>query len=441
MKKIKYIGFGLIAILAITACDNDLDQTPPLQVESSTLTDYANVLNAAYHYQTGTCTPLAIMGDFRADNMLMEEEPYPAFDRYNSDLAGGDLVEQFFRPFYSNLYKSILSANSVIENSMDVNQVAEAKFIRALSYFKLVKVFGDVSVILTPQPDEDIAGVDLTRQPAADVYANIIIPDLQDAIADLTNNVDSGRASVLAAQGILGKVYMYLGNYASAESQFAAVIAGAPGESVVLESDFANVVTDGSSEVIFATQVSSSIPDEYGFTEFPEWFAGDDTKAPLPLDSDLTAAFDAAGDIVRKDLSIDTANSVGRKYSGGLEQDWIELRLSDVILLYAEAQNENSNSGGGQSASILSLLDDIRTRAGLSSLSGTASTQADVRQAIANERRLELAMEGERWFDLVRTGTVDSEMGESVNPNYYIFPIPNSEILASGGAITQNAGY
>ena len=441
MKKIKYIGFGLIAILAITACDNDLDQTPPLQVESSTLTDYANVLNAAYHYQTGTCTPLAIMGDFRADNMLMEEEPYPAFDRYNSDLAGGDLVEQFFRPFYSNLYKSILSANSVIENSMDVNQVAEAKFIRALSYFKLVKVFGDVSVILTPQPDEDIAGVDLTRQPAADVYANIIIPDLQDAIADLTNSVDSGRASVLAAQGILGKVYMYLGNYASAESQFAAVIAGAPGESVVLESDFANVVTDGSSEVIFATQVSSSIPDEYGFTEFPEWFAGDDTKAPLPLDSDLTAAFDAAGDIVRKDLSIDTANSVGRKYSGGLEQDWIELRLSDVILLYAEAQNENSNSGGGQSASILALLDDIRTRAGLSSLSGTASTQADVRQAIANERRLELAMEGERWFDLVRTGTVDSEMGESVNPNYYIFPIPNSEILASGGAITQNAGY
>ena len=99
----------------ITACNNDLDQFPPKQLESSSLTDYNGVLNAAYHYQTGSPTPLAVMGDFRADNMLMDEEPYPAFDRFNADLAGGDLVEQFFRPFYSNLYKSILSANNVIE--------------------------------------------------------------------------------------------------------------------------------------------------------------------------------------------------------------------------------------------------------------------------------------------------------------------------------------
>ena len=436
MKKIKYIGLGLFAILAMTACDNDLDQTPPLQVGSTALTDYANVLNAAYHYQTGTCTPLAVMGDFRADNMLMEEEPYPAFDRYDSDLAGGDLVEQFFRPFYSNLYKAILSANNVIENSADPNEVAQAKFLRALSYFKLVKVFGDVSVVLTAQPD--IASADLTRQSASSVYTSIIIPDLQDAISDLTNSVGSGRASVLAAQGILGKVYMYLGDFGNAETQLANVIAGASGQGVTLEPNFADVVTDGSSEVIFATQVASSVPDEYGFTEFPEWFAGADTKAPLPLDADLTAAFDASGDTVRKGLSIDTGNSVGMKYLGGLEQDWIELRLSDVILLYAEARNEN---GSDTPDNILSLLDPIRTRAGLASLSGTAATQADVRQAIANERRLELAMEGERWFDLVRTGTVDSEMGETINPNFYVFPIPNSEILASGGVITQNPGY
>jgi hypothetical protein len=439
MKKIKYIGLGLIAVLAITACDNDLDQSPPLEIESGGLTDFANVLNSAYHYQTGTCTPLAVMGDFRADNMLMEEEPYPAFDRYNSDLAGGDLVEQFFRPFYSNLYKAILSANNVIENSMDANEVAEAKFLRALSYFKLVKVFGDVSVVLTGQPSID--NTDLTRQPSAGIYTDIIIPDLEDAIVDLTNSVDSGRASVLAAQGLLGKVYMYRGNYGSAETQLAAVIAGASAQSVMLEANFADVVTDASSEIIFATQVSTSVPDEYSATEFPEWFAGDDTKAPLPLDTDLTAAFDAAGDTTRKALSIDTAESTGVKYQGGLEQDWIELRLSDVILLQAEAMNENNNATGSQSATILAMLDPIRTRAGLSSLSGTATTQATVRQAIANERRLELAMEGERWFDLVRTGTVDAEMGQTISPNYHVFPIPNSEILASNGVITQNAGY
>ncbi len=438
MKKLKYIGLGLLAILAVVACDNDLDQTPPLQVESSTLTDYASVLNAAYHYHTGTCTPLAVMGDFRADNALMDEEPYPAFDRYNSDLAGGDLVEQFFRPFYSNLYKSILSANNVIENSTDINEVAEAKFLRALSYFKLVKVFGDVTVILTPQPDiSEIPLVDLTRKPAADVYSNIIIPDLQDAIADLTNSVASGRASALAARGVLGQVYMYQGNYGNAETQLATVITEASAEGVLLEANFADVVTDSSSEVIFATQVSSSVSDEYGFTEFPAWFAGDDTKAPLPLDADLTAAFDAAGDTVRKGLTIDTEDSVGVKYLGGLEQDWIELRLSDVILMYAEALNENNVPA----STVLPLLDDIRTRAGLPSLTGTASTQVEVRQAIADERRLELAFEGHRWFDLVRTGTVDSEMGETVNSNYHVFPIPNSEILASDGVITQNPGY
>jgi len=63
-----------------------------------------------------------------------------------------------------------------------------------------------------------------------------------------------------------------------------------------------------------------------------------------------------------------------------------------------------------------------------------------VRQAIQDERRLELAFEGQRWFDLVRTGSVDSEMGESISPNYYVFPIPISEVLVSPN-ITQNAGY
>ena len=86
-------------------------------------------------------------------------------------------------------------------------------------------------------------------------------------------------------------------------------------------------------------------------------------------------------------------------------------------------------------------MDDIRSRAGLTSLTGTITTQADVRQAILDERRLELAFEGQRWFDLVRTGSVDAEMGETINSNYHLFPIPISEVLASGGVITQNPGY
>ena len=119
---------------------------------------------------------------------------------------------------------------------------------------------------------------------------------------------------------------------------------------------------------------------------------------------------------------------------GGLDQDWIELRLGDVILLYAETLNES-----GDTPAALVELNKIRTRAGLAN--STSTTQAEVRTAIADERRLELAFEGQRWFDLVRTGTVDAEMGETISSNYHLFPIPDSEVLASDGVITQNDGY
>ena len=224
MKNI-YLIFGLL--LVFTACDNDLDQIPPLLIESSSLNDFGGVLNAAYHYQTGSPTPLAIMGDFRADNMLMEEEPFPAFDRYNPDLAGGDLVEQFFRPFYSNLYNSILSANNVINNSEDANEVAQARFLRALSYFKLVKVFGDVPVNLSEAPDV-LDNSLLVRQPTAEIYDNIIIPDFQAAVAGLDNSgLASGRASQIAAQGFLGRVYMFRGDFSAAAAVLATVVNGA----------------------------------------------------------------------------------------------------------------------------------------------------------------------------------------------------------------------
>jgi len=439
-----YIILG--SLLFLTACDNDLDQVPLLDAEASSLTSFEGVLNAAYYYQQASTTPMAVMGDFRADNMLMDEEPYPAFDRFNADLAGGDLVGQFFRPFYSNLYKSILSSNNVIENSSDATEVGEARFLRALSYFKLVMVFGDVTVNLSPSPEVSDKSF-LGRQAAASIYTNVIIPDFQEAIATLDNSqIANGRASQIAAQGLLGKVYMHMGDFSNAATQLAAVVNGAAGAGISLQANFADIfgeANDLNSEIIFATQLSTSIEDEYGFTGFPGWYSGGDTKSLQPLDSDLIAAFDAieAADggntDLRRALTIDEANMTGLKW-GGLDQDWIELRFGDVLLLYAEALNEN----GSSAESVLDLLDPIRTRAGLNPLDHTVlNTAALVRQAIYDERRIELALEGQRWFDLVRTGTVDAEMGEAINSNYHVFPIPNSEVLASAGVITQNAGY
>ncbi|MEL6656530.1 MAG: RagB/SusD family nutrient uptake outer membrane protein [Bacteroidota bacterium] len=437
----KNLYISLIALLLIgTACENDLDQFPPNIASSGSLTDYAGVLNAAYFYQHGSATPMAVMGDFRADNALMLEAPYTDFDEFNPNLTS--MEDQFFGPFYTALYKSILSANSVIENSKDATEVAEAKFLRGLSYFKLVRVFGDVTVNLSSTPDASDGSI-LARQPAADVYNNVIIPDLEDAIAGLAPEISNGRASRYAAQGILGKALVQIGDFSQAEAHLAAVVNGAEAAGIMLQENFGDIFgvdNDLNSEIIFATQVSSSISDEYGFSEFWSWSGGLDTKSLEPLDEDLIAAFDASPGDLRRDVSIDAELLMSPKFpqTGGPDHDWIELRLADVILLYAETLNENGTDG----ETVLDLLDPIRNRAGVAPLDHTVLNTKDlVRQAIQDERRLEMAFEGQRWFDLVRTGTVDAEMGQTIDSRYHVFPIPISEILASFDEIKQNDGY
>jgi len=426
----------LVSMLLLAACESDLDQFPPNIASSNSLTDFEGVLNAAYFYQHGSVTPMAVMGDFRADNAIMDEEPYTEFDIFGPNLTV--MEDQFFGPFYTSLYKSILSANNVIENSADGTEVGEAKFLRALAYFKLVRVFGDVTVNLSSTPSTTDGSI-LARQSAASVYNSVIIPDLNDAISALGTDINNGRASKFAAQGMLGKVYMQLGDFSNAASNLAAVVNGASGAGISLQDNFADIFgvdNDLNSEIIYATQVSSSISDEYGFSEFWSWSGGLDTKSLNPLDQDLIDAFNASPGDLRRDVTIDTTLLASPKFpqTGGPDHDWIELRLADVILLYAEALNEN-----GDTQPALVELNKIRTRAGLDN--SIASSQAEIRNAIADERRLELAFEGQRWFDLVRTGTVDAEMGQSIDSRFYLFPIPVSEVLASFGVITQNDGY
>lgn len=440
MKKIYIL---LAALFIATACDSDLDQSPANLASADSLTDFEGVLNAAYYYQLGSVTPLAVMGEFRSDNAVMDEAPYTEFDVFTANLT--TMEDQFFGPLYTAMYKSILSANNVIENSVDATEIAEAKFLRALSYYKLVKSFGAVTVNLEASPSLTDTSI-LARVPAMDVYNNVVIPDLNDAISSLSATISNGRASKYAAQALLGKVYAAMGDYASAASNLGAVVNGAAAAGISLQANFSDVFgfdNEGNSEIIFATQISSSIVDEYGFgSDFWNWFVGDDSKSDFPVDSDLVAAFDASDATgatdLRRAVTLSAAGTTAIKFpkdgGNGGEHDWIEIRLADVILLYAEALNETGNTSGA-----ITQLNKIRNRAGLANT--TATSQAAVKTAILNERRLELAFEGHRWDDLVRTNSVNAEMGTTVNSNYYLFPIPISEILATGGVITQNAGY
>lgn len=451
----KYLLILFGSLLFITSCSSDLDQIPTVDPQADGLTNFTNVLNAAYFYQTASVTPMAVMGDFRADNAFMFESPYTDYDVFNANLLSQEV--QFTRPFYAALYKSILSSNIVIEKSTNAVQVGEAKFIRALSYFKLVQVFGAVPINLSSAPSTTDTSI-LVRQPVATVYDNVIIPDLIDAKTALgAPRSTTGRATKYAAQALLGKVYLTRGQFGLAKTELATVV-GSGVFTMLSSAAYASVFTvDLNTEILFATQISGSVPDEYVGSDFWTWYRGLDTKSPNPVDSRLVAAFAASdatavsGTDLRKPVTLN-GTTKGNKYPqvGGANIDWIEIRLADVVLMYAEALNEETNDITARTAALVQLK-KIRDRAGLIDfgLPGAPTiplTQVDVRTAIAKERRLELAFEGQRWFDLLRynvvtPGAAQAAMGVAFNNNYYLFPIPDSEVKASFGVITQNPGY
>ncbi len=191
-------------------------------------------------------------------------------------------------------------------------------------------------------------------------------------------------------------------------------------------------------------------------------FIGRDWKKFNIPSNDLVALFESEGDEIRFGSSILFGDVSGvwsdnnwpqdhypfinkyRNNSSPSSQNFIFLRLADIILLKAEALNEQGDLAGAAE-----LLNQIRTRVGLPNT--TASNQADMRLAIEKERRLELAFEGHRWFDLKRTGRAIQVLSNTIGPdgtpygyvlneNKLLWPIPQAE-LDKNTKLIQNPGY
>lgn len=346
--------------------------------------------------------------------------------------------------------------------------MGEARFLRAYFYFNLVRTFGGVPKIdrvLESQADIDAASV---RASAAEIYA-FIESDLNDAIGKLPAIIppaENGRVSSGAAKALLAKVYLYQGKWAGAASMADAVIAGP----YSLLQDYSLIWREAgefSSESIWEVNCIGTTPNRglqgYFVTQAPRGAGAlgwgfntpsqDLVNAYEPGDERKNATIIFSGQILWDGYLVSALapnpyynykSYISKTMESFNGEDWETnknlrvLRLGEMFLIKAEAENELGNIQDARDA-----LDMVRNRAGLGNT--TANTQPTLRDAIRRERRVEMAFEHDRMFDLRRTGLASSVLtahGKPYqSPKHDLFPIPQNQINLSGGRLVQNFGY
>ncbi|MET2986087.1 RagB/SusD family nutrient uptake outer membrane protein [Aureibaculum conchae] len=387
--------------------------------------------------------------------------------------------------YYQSMYEIIFRANNILNyiDAADASNIskytAEAKFLRAYAYFNLVRLYGSdddaigavplVTEVVSSDQDELL----FTRVPKATVYQQIVA-DLQEAVANLDNSYKA-RASKAAAQGILAKVYLSqpTPNYAGAKELCEAIVASG---NFNLQADFNDVFyNELNDEIIFAIRYEFGNPNEsQGFSAEFTGFKRQGRQDGLNyVNPNLVAAFDANGgnrtavsyavfgdpddpkiEVTKflpdgSDITTDPAAPTYGASPKDAGNDWIVLRYADVLLMHVEAIM--GATGNANTAEALSSFNAVRNRAGLpNDADGVIS-----KEELLLERRVELAFENQRFFDLLRFGVADAVLQNhanedddddiSVYPSYnaraLLLPIPSREINLSKGLLTQNPGY
>lgn len=369
---------------------------------------------------------------------------------------------------YQSMYEVIFRANNVLEfidvadeeNRMSYS--AEAKFLRAFAYFKLVRLFGDVPLVtsVVGPTDNDLL---FTRVSTANVYAQIV-SDLQEAVSGLDNTYKS-RASQAAAQGLLAKVYMTQPSpdYAAAQQLCESIVTS--GE-FSLEENFHDVFyNELNDEILFAVQYESgnTLESQSFSSEFTATVRQGREDGHNMVNDNLVVVFNSLGgnrtetsywntgtwiEVAKflpegSDITVSPPTYGSSPRDAG--NDIIVLRYADVLLMHAE-----SILAGGTSTNDGAAIDSymaVRERAGFDPVADRPTTLT--RDALLDERRVELAFENQRFYDLLRFGVADpvlgahaAEMGySSYNARQLLLPIPAREINLSGGLLTQNPGY
>jgi hypothetical protein len=369
-----------------------------------------------------------------------------------------------------------------MDTTLKARVLGEAHFLRALSYFNLVRLFGDVPLL--DKEVTSLASVDVARSPAAQVYT-LILSDLNTAVATLPasySGADVGRVTAGAARGLLTKVYLTQGNFAQAAQTAAQVISSGryallanfkdnfriaselTNSESMFELNYDGILNPGAGSVVTLFALPAGYPggDAYGLMEvLPSTiakFSAADKRGQGA--SFITSPYtDATGRTIRWALPsggtiqkyLDESSTQNTTSRGWAQQsnNWVVLRYADVLLMYAEAVNEGGTAGGTTKEAALNL---VRQRAGLPAIS--ALSQAAFRDSVRVERQRELLFEGQRWFDLARWGLLDTTIrakttevaarypGETTTHGVKsaLLPIPQSEINLNP-KLTQNTGW
>ncbi len=460
----------LVASMALltVSCKKELYQNPETSKELSIflqneaeVEEYVNATYAALQVNGLYGLYLPAIAEIPSDNTYDEvpandDGMYGQLDQFTSIPSNG-IITTVWRNSYQAIQKANVVLNRIDKITYNVDAVKQArkgemKFIRALLYFNMVRLYGDVP-LATEETTDPNKYFGQGRTPVATVYDQIK-KDLAEAITLLpATSTQAGRVRKTAAQTLLAKVQLTLKNYAEAKALLLDVVSSNVHGLLTNPADVFNITNENNKEIIFAVQFASGVNGNSEGSSMFQQFSPSGTQSGakghnLPTKSlyHLYAAPDKRKDVYVK------LTAAGIPYNNKLTKpttvitdggsDVVVLRYADVLLMLAEIENELENTTNASN-----YLNQVRTRANLAVT--TAVTQQELRDAIEQERRLELVGEGHRWFDLLRTGRAITVMNTwfktnsiniTIDSNKLLMPVPQGQI-DTDPSIKQNPGY
>jgi len=469
MKTIRYIL--LLFVVALTSCGDDFLNLSPISNANEldfykSAEEFETAMWSAYNSLYTLYDPESLpsfFGELMSDNVYSDNTAgnvadYEAFDNHTNMNENNELVLMFWNDYYSALFKvnNIIAKSAPLEFDGKDALIAEARFLRALYYFDMVRAWGDVPLVTEPLSIEESYTVG--RTPASEVYTQII-NDLEFAATNLPEKASErfvGAACQEAANALLGKVYLTMGDKTSATTALMKVYGKF---SLVPYADLWDMTQKNNESSIFEIQYMGGKSNPYSrywamFSPLDNrivtaWGAGENQAS-----DDLWDAYEA-GD-PRRDISIQdgfitsSGDTVHTKFCikwkdteaelDGLREaannNFIVLRYADVLLMLTEATGD------------VQYLNEVRDRVGLPGY-GEAGYPAEfntVALACEHERQVEFAMEFHRWFDLKRTGRAIDVLSSSfknvtIQDWQLVLPIPLEVITQNPDVIIQNTNY